>query len=93
MNASKLTVELSRRLDIPKVKTEELLENVVSIINQQLNENNIVTILHFGTLELKKKGERINVHPATGKRTLIPPKLTVNYKPALSLKGKIKELK
>ena len=93
MNTSQLISELSQRLDIPKVKTEELLEGVVSIIAQQLNENNIIAIQHFGTLELKKKGERVNVHPVTGKRTLIPPKLTVNYKPSLSLKGKIKEAK
>ena len=93
MNTSQLIVELAQRLDIPKVKTEELLSGVVSIINQQLNENNSIAIQHFGTLEIKKKGERVNVHPVTGKRTLIPPKLTVSYKPSLSLKGKIKETK
>ena len=93
MNTSQLIVELSQRVNIPKVKTEELLEDVVSVMIQQLNENNMIVIHNFGTLELKKKGERVNVHPVTGKRTLIPPKLTVSYRPSLSLKGKIKEVK
>ena len=90
MNTAKLIVELSRRLSLPKTIIGELLGNTVAIVTQQLTENNLVSIQHFGTLEVKKKEERINVHPATGKRTLIPPKLTVSYKPAPSLKEKIK---
>ncbi len=90
MNTSTLIVELSHRLEIPKTKIGELLEGTVSIITQQLNENNTVAIQHFGTFEIKKKEERVNVHPISGKRTLIPPKLTVNYKPSPSLKEKIR---
>jgi DNA-binding protein HU-beta len=43
-------------------------------------------------LEVKKREERISVHPATQVRTLIPPKLVVNFKQSNALKDKINAL-
>ena len=43
-------------------------------------------------LEVKKREERISVHPATQVRTLIPPKLVVNFKQSNTLKDKINAL-
>jgi nucleoid DNA-binding protein len=47
----------------------------------------------LGNLEVKKREERVCVHPATGKRVLVPPKLIIKFKTSSVLKEKLKELK
>ena len=91
MNAAQLTSELAKRLNKSKSEVDDLLTKTTDIITEQLSSGNIVSIHNFGTLELKKREERISVNPATGKRTLIPPKLVVGYKVSPTLKDKIKE--
>ena len=44
----------------------------------------------FGVFELKNRMERIVVKPSTGQRMLVPPKIVVNFKPAQSVKDKLK---
>ena len=91
MNAAQLTSELAKRLQKTKAEIDGLIINTTDIIAEQLSAYNVVSIHNFGTLELKKREERISVNPATGQRTLIPPKLVVGYKVSPSLKDKIKE--
>ena len=93
MNAAQLTSELAKRLKKTKVEVNELLEYTTDIIAEQLSSENVVSIHNFGTLDVKKRDERISVNPATGQRTLIPPKLVVGYKVSPTLKDKIKEAK
>jgi nucleoid DNA-binding protein len=66
---------------------------MVAVITAELLKNNPVSIVNFGTLEVKKRNERISVHPNTGKKLLVPPKLVVRYKVSASLNKKLKELK
>ena len=93
MNSADLTKQLSKRLEIPKTEAERRLEILTSILTEELREEKIISILNFGNLEVKKRNERINVHPTSGKKILIPPKLVVKFKPATSLNKKAKELK
>ncbi|MDE7510193.1 MAG: HU family DNA-binding protein, partial [Muribaculaceae bacterium] len=39
--------------------------------------------------ETKKRKERLTVHPATGRRLLVPPKLVVNFKPSGVMKSNL----
>ncbi len=70
---------------------QEKLSKLIHIITEQLQESNNVVINNFGTFEVKKKNERVSVNPITKKRLLIPPKLVMNFKPAPSVKDKLKE--
>jgi len=91
MNAAQLTSKLAKHLGKTKAEVDDLLTKTTDIITEQLSSGNIVSIHNFGTLELKKRDERISVNPATGQRTLIPPKLVAGYKVSPTLKDKIKE--
>jgi Bacterial nucleoid DNA-binding protein len=93
MNSADLTKQLSKRLKMSKIEVERRLDTLTSILTEELQRGNIVSILNFGNLEVKKRNERVNVHPASGKKILIPPKLVVKFKPAISLNKKVKELK
>ena len=90
MNTTEFTSELAKRLQLTKTETARLIDETVNIITEQLVNNNTVSIHNFGTLETKKREEKVNVNPSTGKRMLIPPKLIVGYKVSPTLKDKIK---
>ena len=72
-------------------QTEMLVDAATDIITQSLLEGKSVLLQNLGTFEVKEKKERLSVNPRTGVRTLTPPKLQVNFKPALSLKGEVKK--
>lgn len=91
MNNKEFISELSNRFQYTNKDTIQLVSSVISAITQELQEGNSVTILGFGTFEVKKKLERISINPATQQRMLIPPKLVLTYKPSITIKEKFKQ--
>ncbi|MDR0540952.1 MAG: HU family DNA-binding protein [Dysgonamonadaceae bacterium] len=90
MNTAELTSSLAKKLSLPKTEAAQRLENTVVLITAELLKNNPVSLHNFGTLEVKKREERLSVNPASGKRMLVPPKLVVKFKPSSTLKDKLK---
>lgn len=92
MNNKELVTELAARLGWGTQEVTELLGALSSVIGSRLVDNDTVCIQGFGQFEVKKKGERISVNPANGKRYLVPPKLVPAFKPGTTLKSKLKRL-
>ena len=90
MNTTELTSSLAQKLLLPKTEIAQRLEDTVDVIIAELLKENSVIFNHFGTLEVKKRDERISVNPASGKRMLVPPKLVVKFKMSNTLKDKLK---
>ena len=93
MNHSELVMALAQQLQLSKTEAGRRLDETIAIITAELVKNNVVSIMNFGTLEVKKRQERLSVQPNTGKRLLVPPKMVVKYKVSVSLNKKLKELK
>ena len=93
MNYTELITTLSQKLQLSKAEVGKRLDETTAVITEELAKDNIVSIVNFGTLEVKKRLERISTHPNTGKKILIPPKLLVKYKTSVSFNKKLKELK
>ena len=93
MNYSELLTALARRLQLSKTEVGRRLDETTAIITSELINNNVVSIMNFGTLEVKKRNERLSIHPNTGKTLLVPPKMIVKYKTSATLNKKLKELK
>ena len=91
MNTSEFINELRKKVDLSKAETSRLLDETVAVITEQLQQSNTITIQNLGSLEVKKRAERISVNPVSGKRLLIPPKLVIGYKVSPTLKEKLKE--
>ena len=90
---NKIIIEiLSKRLDLNKAEIGNLLEGLTQVVKERCLELDAVVIPGFGSLETKKRMERIAVHPSTGKRMLIPPKISVGFKQSALLKQKLKNL-
>lgn len=89
MNHKELIAKLVIRCNLPKSEIEALLEATTQAMKTQLTSGKSIGIHSFGAFEVRKKDERLSVHPATQKRTLIPPKLVVNFKQSNILKDKL----
>ena len=90
MNNKEFISNLASRTKRGSKDVTSLVNATVSAIISELTEENAVVIPGFGTLEVKKKLERVLVNPTTKQRMLIPPKMTVNFKPNTSLKLRVK---
>lgn len=91
MNNKTFIQQLSRRTGFTQDDAQKMIYTMLDKMNDQLQEGEAVTVAGFGTFELKKRLERIMTNPQTQQRMLIPPKLTLNFKPSTSLKHKVNE--
>jgi DNA-binding protein HU-beta len=90
MTNKELVAELSEQLGWTQVKVSEVLAQTVEQLNSKLAENATITIPNFGVFQTRKRAERISVIPLTQERLLVPPIISVNFKPATVLKEKYK---
>lgn len=82
---------LSKKINADRQETAEMTEALGQVITECALAGDTVTFPGFGNFEPKKKNERITVHPATGKRMLVPPKITLQFKPSTLLKQKVRD--
>ena len=90
MNNKEFIADLANRTKLGSREVTSLVDAIVSAIISELKEENTIAVPGFGSLEVKKKLERVLVNPTTKQRMLIPPKMVVNFKPNTSLKSKVK---
>lgn len=81
--------ELSSRLDISTASVNTMIEALCQeFVNTASNLDGIV-VPGFGTFEPRLREERISLHPASGKRLLVPPRIYLSFKTSPVLKQKI----
>ncbi len=68
--------------------TTALMAALTTEMAAQLEEENSINIFGFGSFEVKKKLERVVINPSTKQRMLVPPKMTLSFKPSTTLKEK-----
>lgn len=83
---SQLAERLGRDIDEVALITK-LLGNTIA---ECVRDGDVVTVPAFGSFEQKKRLERITVHPSSGKKIMVPPKLSLVFKPSTLLKQKVK---
>lgn len=90
MNNKDFISDLSVRANLTQKEAQALSNALVKELAEALDEHTQLAIQGFGVFEVKKKLERIVVNPLTKQRKLIPPKLSLSFRPSPSLKGKVK---
>jgi len=89
MNNKEFISALSAKTGFSTKETAQMTSDVISVITNELTEENAIGITGFGTFEVKKKLERVLVNPATKQRMLVPPKMVVSFKPNTGMKDKV----
>ncbi len=82
--------ELASRTGYTAKVTRNLVDVVVDAMTTSFTESEELQIVGFGSFEVKKHDERIVINPQTKQRQLVPPKLVLNFRPAQTLKDKLK---
>lgn len=83
---------ISDNTGIPRDKAAKMLSALADIIGDECAQLDSIAIPGFGTFEARKKLERVAVHPSTGKRMLVPPKISLYFRPSALLKQKVKNV-
>ena len=81
---------LSQRVNAGKDETSEMVASLCDVLIDTSLEGDSVAFPGFGSFEPRKREERIALHPSTGKRMLIPPKITLTFRPSTLLKQKVR---
>lgn len=81
--------ELSRRLDYSRETVGSLIETLAEVMGKCASEMEGVAVPNFGVFEPRKRQERIALHPANGKRLLVPPRINLVFKSSPALKQRI----
>lgn len=92
MKNKDLVTQLSSRLKWDAQEVNDMLTAFSTVVAGKLLEGDVLSLPGFGQFEAKKKMERIAVNPVNNKRYLVPPKLVPVFKPASTVKAKLKEL-
>lgn len=91
MDAKTLNIEIGKRLGRDAQDVGVLCSQFSAVIGEALAQGDTISIPGFGSFESRKRNERVAIHPSTGKRILIPPKLTAVFRPSAMLKLKIRK--
>ena len=89
MNNKEFINALATRLQQNPKTVKQHVEALVDALANMLDEGATLNVQGFGTYEVKKKKERIIVHPMSKQRQLVPPKLVIAFKPSPTLKDKV----
>lgn len=91
MDTKKLIATVSNSLGRRPEDVASRLSMLCDIIMESIKEGDIVAVPGFGNFEPKLKMERVATHPSTGKKLLVPPKLSIVFKPSTILKQKVRK--
>ena len=88
MSNREFIAALSRELKYTTKETTVYVNALVQEMGAQLEDGNQLSISGFGSFDVRKKLERVLINPSTKQRMLVPPKMSISFKPAPSLKEK-----
>ena len=91
MNNKEFIQQMSKRLSLSQSQVSEMIDAYCDVLVSELQENEQVSFISMGTLEVKKKEQRILVNPGSQQRMLVPPKLVLGFKASSSLRLFLKQ--
>lgn len=89
MDSKTFNEALSSRLDISLASVGSLIEGLCKEISTTASNLDSIVVPGFGIFEPRLREERISVHPASGKRLLVPPRIYLSFKTSPVLKQKV----
>ena len=85
-----LTKELINKIAASSGLSKSLTEDMISALTAEMRDvlmaDKSVSIQGLGVFEVRERSERVNVHPKTGERQVIPAKQQLTFKPVSTLK-------
>ena len=89
MENKEFIAELSKRIGRPESDVIALVEGFANILKEKCRALESVAIPGFGKFSGEKIMERVETDLDTGKKTLFPPEVKLQFEPSTILKNKI----
>ena len=90
MNKDALAKKVAKKLNKHNFETKLLIETIFESIIDELREGNSVSIVGFGTFEVRKRVARVGRNPQTGDELFIPATKTPGFAPGKNLRDAVK---
>jgi len=90
MNKAELVQEVTNQTGLTKKVSGEAVNAVVSVITDSLAREERVTLVGFGTFQVRQRKARRGVNPQTRGTIQIPAKKVPKFRPGKGLREKVK---
>lgn len=90
MNKAELVEEVAGKVGLTKKETNNAVDAITSAITDSLVRNERVTLVGFGTFEVRRRRARKGVNPQTRKTIQIPAKKVPKFRPGKGLRERVK---
>jgi DNA-binding protein HU-beta len=90
LNTKEFIQALGEKLGVSRKEASLLLEECTGAIRECLSEDKKITIMHLGSFQVKTSASRSAYLPALDKKALVPPRRSIQFTPAESLRDKLK---
>ena len=89
LTRAEISARLSEKLDLPRDRTNEILEAVLEEMLQAVVKEGNLKLSSFGSFSVRKKNQRIGRNPKTGKEVMITPRRTTSFQASNKLKERV----
>ena len=89
MNKPELVDAIAKAADIPRTRAVKALDGALDAIRQSLKDSEPVSIVGFGTFEVRERGPRMGRNPRTGESIEIGASRSPTFRASRTLKDAI----
>jgi len=89
LTKAQITDSIHKQVDLPKIKSAQLLDSLLEIIKKTLENGEDVLISGFGKFSVKDKRKRRGRNPQTGKDLMLGERRVVTLKCSRRLRDKV----
>ncbi|MFZ7130978.1 MAG: HU family DNA-binding protein [Eubacteriales bacterium] len=91
MNKAELITVLTEKTGLAKKDNEKVLNALVESITEQLQNGDKISLVGFGTFEVKERAERKGRNPKTMEELVIPASKAPTFKAGKALKDAVNQ--
>lgn len=91
MDNKTLITRLGTTLGRDTSEVSALIEGLCKVFKECGSDLDSVAVPGFGTFKAEKSDEHIDIDDSTGKRTLFPPKISIEFQPSIVLRKKLQK--
>lgn len=86
MHKAELVAQIAESAGITKAQAQDSLNAITDSITDALAKGDSVSLIGFGTFDVRQRSERKGKNPQTGAEITIPASKSVGFKPGKALK-------
>jgi DNA-binding protein HU-beta len=86
MNKAELVAEIAKKSSLTKKDSETALNSLIEVIGDTLKKGDKISLVGFGSYEVRKRKARTGVNPQTKEEIKIPAKKVAVFRPGKTLK-------